>query len=255
MDTAKLDFLDHIVDRHNLILYRDRSPAFIRAITVLFPDFDPWNSDPVLEAFERQIVHTLFVSGHFRRSKIRQKEVSFSAFSLPKILPRQFRHDTQAFKTLLLEYFISQYTTCPVEFTAKALVVLQTIFEALQDGVVTPTTLGGGRKLRLESPNGVTREIFVIDWDAFDITHNADEDDDAEAFQLYDEEDADDSSDETDEATVLEMVAQDEQDMEDALDEEHKREKQFEQDRQDKEDALDEHELQEVEDDMSTDDE
>jgi hypothetical protein len=116
------------------------------------------------------------------------------------------------------------YTTCPVEFTAKALVVLQTIFEALQDGVVTPTTLGGGRKLRLESPNGVTREIIVMDWDAVGITHTAGEDDGAEAFQL-DEKDADDSSDKADEAALLEMEELDEQDWKDALDEEHTREK------------------------------
>jgi hypothetical protein len=177
MDAAKLDFLDHIVDSHQFLsLNRERSPAFMRAINVLFPDFDPWNSDPVLEAFQQQIKLTLCALGNARRSKIGQKEVSFLAFSLPKILPRQFRHDTQALKTFVVECVLFQCKS--VKVTAEALGVLQTIFEALQDGVVTSTTLGGRRKLRLESPNGVTREIIVMDWDTVGTV----EDDDAEVF-------------------------------------------------------------------------
>jgi hypothetical protein len=182
---------------HSISSNRYHSPAFIRAVTVLIPDFNHYNGDPVFEAFQQQITLTLRVLLSAWRSKIRQKDIRFLAFSLPKILPRQFRHDTQALKTFILECVLLQRRSI-VEFTANALVVFQTIFEALQDGVVTSTTLDGRRKLRLESPNGVTREIIVMDWDAVDITHSAGEEDDAEIFQLRDQ-DADDSSDEGDE--------------------------------------------------------
>jgi hypothetical protein len=211
MDATILDFLRHITD--GAPANQERSPAYIADIQVLIPDFDPDDGDPVLEAFENQIAHTILVAEYApvleafekqiahtfvvaenaqrakvgEESKIGEEHVRLAAgirggFYFPEILPGQFRHSKQAFQNLTLE---SVRYRCKSEhrFSRDALRVLQTIFEALQDDVITVTTFDGGRKLWLESPIGVAREIFAMDWDAVGIVH---EDDDAEIFQLDD---------------------------------------------------------------------
>jgi hypothetical protein len=210
-DATILDFLRRITDGapENL----DRSPEYITAVQVLIPDFDPDNGDPVLEAFENQIAHTILVAEYapgleaFEKqiaqtivvaeiaqrstvgevSKIGEEHVRLAAgirggFYFPAILPGQFRHSKEAFQNFTLE---SMRFRCKSDhqFSGDALRVLQTIFEALQDDVITVTTFDGGRKLWLESPIGVAREIFAMDWDAVGIIH---EEDDAEIFQLDD---------------------------------------------------------------------
>jgi hypothetical protein len=198
--------------------------AYVAAITALIPDFDLKEDGPLLDAFNKFIVLTLCVTEHVRLMEIREKAARHAAgklggFSLPTILPVHFRLCTKAFREFTLESFRFRCNT-ELRVSPGALCVLQTIFEALQDGVVTPITLEGRDKWRLDSPNGVACEIFVRDLDAVGMydTDSAGEDDDTEDFQL-DDQDVDDPSDEADEAVMIELEAQDEQDYMEADDE------------------------------------
>jgi hypothetical protein len=171
LDDTVFDFLHLIGDRppEN----RDRSPAYVTAIAAIIPDFDPDpdNGHPVLEAFETQIALTKLMA-FYTGFNIGEEEVHLAAgkrgyFSLPAILPGQFRHSSQAFENFALESIRFRCTSNLQVYrgallSSGALRLLQTIFEALQDGVVTTTTK------RLESPTGVAHEIFAMDWDAVD---------------------------------------------------------------------------------------
>jgi hypothetical protein len=216
MQANKRDFL-HLTGRRPP-KDRDRSPAYVTAIEAVIPDKDPYVCTLFLEAFEKLIALTVCVTQHVRLMSAREKAVRHAAgkrggFALPTILPVHFRLCTQAFRAFTLESiaFVCNGRVHPV--SCGALSVLQTIFEALQDGVVTPVTLDGRVKLRLDSPtNGVACEIFAMDTDAVGMTDSAGEDDDTEDFQM-DDQDADDASDEADEAVMLELEAQDENDL------------------------------------------
>jgi hypothetical protein len=227
MDATKRDFL-RLIAGNPPGTNRNSNPEYEAAIEVLDPHFDPNDDNPFLDAFEMLTMHAVCVTGHVRLVRIQEGAVRHVAgnrgcVSLPPLLPRRFRHNRQAFKTFTLESIIFRCKQV-IRVSSGALRVLQTIFEALQDGVVSTITLDGRRMLWLQSPNGVAFGVYVMDQDASDITDSdsAGEDDDAEVFQL-DDQDADDSSDEADEAVLLELVAQEEKnyDEDDDLHPEH----------------------------------
>ena len=219
MHATKPDFLRHIshISEHPS-RSRGSKPRYVAAIEALDPDFDLHENGPLLDAFETLLGLTLSVTAHVRRGGIGEKAVRHAAgkrggFSLPAILPVQFRLGTKAFRAFTLESIIFRCNSV-VRVSPGALSVLQTIFEALQDGVVKPITIDGRDKLRLDSTtNGVACEIFVVDSDAVGMTDSTGEDDDTEDDDMEDDQDTEDPSDEgdeADEAVMLELAAQEE---------------------------------------------
>jgi hypothetical protein len=200
MQATKSDFLRHI--GYPPPENRDRSLAYVRAIEAVDPDLR--ENGPLLDTFEKLLGLTLTVTNHDCLMKIQEKAVRHAVatraggITLPPAIPLvPFRHSTEAFENFVHKSIRFRFTM-EVRVDPGALSVLQTIFEALQDGVVTPIELDGRDKLRLHSPtNGVACEIFVNDTDAVGMPDSAGEDDDTEDEDTEDEDfsDGDDSSD------------------------------------------------------------
>jgi len=103
----------------------------------------------------------------FYRMDIIASDVFFTLESLGYIVSADLNQDLRHAKTLFSTFMttlINWRFKCDLTIAADALVILLTVFEALQFGSVTSTPVPTRRKLTLESPVGVTASLFELDF-------------------------------------------------------------------------------------------
>jgi hypothetical protein len=212
METPKKSFFNLLGDRGSA----HEDPDCVAAVDELVGHADNILLVRAYEAFLYRIKimmqHTRNVSDIYDNLHVRAAADQMG-FKVPKRLGSSvvFSYDTHKFAEMTRTIFSSHGVYHPT-FKGNSLVVLQTVFEALELGNVVMTPVETGNKFQLDSPTGVSNAFFRMNWDvALDDDDNNDDDDDGD-----DDDDNDDDDDDVDEH-IDEDVDNDDDDDDEAI--------------------------------------
>jgi len=197
-------FLDRMSEHYYGPDRETTKAAYSAALVKIIAEPDSEKGLYLRRALEKLVKATLIFMEHGRRMTVTEEDARHAAECLGFTVPEatQFcQHTKSAFHGLVKQCM--QHFDTDALLNEKALDILQTVFEALEDGTYTATPTKGGRTLKLESPTGVHAAIFEMDWDETEMEEDEDEfqeTDDQEEGEAEDVElEADDeSSDEED---------------------------------------------------------